>query len=301
MRPSNSLIGLGAAVALFATVGLPLVSNADPLPEDGITQFAAGELPPTIPSLNWTGAEGQWSLGESTRIVAPAEFAPRAAVFAQELDVYLNPANAATDLVPATPGAVEIATSGADADDIEIVLDTARTTELGTEGYELQIASDGVTITAADERGAFYGTRSLSQLLRQTTTLPAGSSLDVPMYEERGVTLCACQINIQTDFIDRLLTDMADLKLNHLLLEMKLETDDPRNNTWSYYTRDDVAELVAKADVLGIDVIPEINSPGHLGIWLEHRPDLQLRNNAGNRNQNQLDLSHPEALTSTPV
>lgn len=85
MRPSNSLIGLGAAVALFATVGLPLVSNADPVPEDGITPFAAGELPPTIPSLNWTGAEGQWSLGESTRIVAPAEFAPRAAVFAQEL------------------------------------------------------------------------------------------------------------------------------------------------------------------------------------------------------------------------
>ncbi|MDO5737237.1 MAG: family 20 glycosylhydrolase, partial [Propionibacteriaceae bacterium] len=298
MRLRSTLIGAATAVALITASLVPTTSSANPLPEAPPVALADVSLPPTIPSLDgWTAAtDGTWTLGATTKIVAPADLSAQVDILAAELDVYLNPSNAQTTSSPATPGAIPVATTGADADDIAVVLDTARTAELGAEGYELEIAADGLTITAADKRGAFYGTRSVSQLLRQQLTLPAGSVIDMPKYEQRGVTLCACVINIQPDFIDRLLADMSDLKLNHLLLEMKLETDDVRNNFWSYYTKDDVSDLVAKAGTYGIDVIPEINSPGHMGIWLKNRPDLQLKNNAGNRSSSQLDISHPDAF-----
>ena len=299
MRLRSTLIGAASAVALVAASLVPATSSATPLPEAPPVALADITLPPTIPSLDgWAAsADGTWTLGADTRIVAPADLSAQVDILAAELDVYLNPSAAQTTRSPATPGTILVATTGADEDDIAVVLDTARASELGDEGYELEISPTGVTITAADKRGAFYGTRSVSQLLRQQLTLPTGSVVDMPKYEQRGVTLCACVINIQPDFIDRLLTDMSDLKLNHLLLEMKLETDDERNNFWSYYTKDDVRGLVAKATTFGIDVIPEINSPGHMGIWLKNRPDLQLKNNAGVAQSNQLDISHPDALT----
>ena len=254
MRLRSTLIGAATAAALITASLLPATSSANDLPAAPPVTLADVTLPPTIPSLDgWTAsAAGNWTLGGTTKIVAPASLKAQADILAAELDVYLNPSKAQTAHAPAAPGAIPVATTGADADDIAVVLDSSRAAALGPEGYELTIAANGLTITAADKRGAFYGTRSVSQLLRQQLTLPTGSVVDKPKYGQRGVTLCACVINIQPDFIDRLLTDMSDLKLNHLLLEMKLQSDDERNNFWSYYTKDDVRALVAKAGVHGI-------------------------------------------------
>lgn len=252
-------------------------------------------LPPTVPALlGWVPGTGEWRLTATTRVVAATDTA-RFALLGVELFAYLHPVTD-PDRVPATGESVPVVQSGAVPGDIIIVIDEARSDELGVEGYELEISTDGVTITGADPRGAFHGTRSLSQMLRQQLTLPAGTSVDKPKYKERGVTLCAGVINISTDFIDRLLTDMADLKLNHLLLELKLETDDPRHNFWSFHTVKNVSRLVARATELGIDVVPEINSPGHMGVWLRHRPDMRLVNNDGEARPNQLDISHPDAF-----
>ena len=137
-------------------------------------------------------------------------------------------------------------------------------------------------------------------MLRQgQLTLPAGTVATKPKYKERGATLCACQINISTDWIDRFLSDMADLRLNYVLLEMKLKPEENNTKkaaTWSYYTRDDVKKFVEKANNYGIDVIPEINSPGHMNIWLENYPEYQLADNSGRKDPNKLDISNPEAV-----
>lgn len=167
--------------------------------------------------------------------------------------------------------------------------------DLGAEGFRLRVGHSLVEVAAAAPAGARHGLRAVSQLLRQGE-LPMGETLERPRYAERGVTLCASQINIQPAWIDRLLTDMADLRMNQLLLELKLRTDDERQNFWSVHERDTVRALVERAAGLGIDVVPEINSPGHMGVWLHHRPDLQLRDNEGKRQPVQLDLSHPEAF-----
>ncbi|MEW6887067.1 family 20 glycosylhydrolase [Trueperella pyogenes] len=241
-------------------------------------------LPATIPALtsDFKAAEGSWTATQSITVVRPEKFAASAQLLVDELNAY-------------TKGtAIKGATAGTG---IEIVLDENQKADLGAEGYTLTIAESGVKITAAAQRGAFWGTRTLSQMLRQNLTLPAGSVTDKPAYAERGVTLCACQINFSTEWIDRFLNEMADLKLNSVLMEMKLKSDKfPVANTFSYYSRDDVKKFVKKAEAYGIDVIPEINSPGHMNIWLENLPDFQLKNQSGKGNADRLDITNPEAV-----
>ena len=105
-----------------------------------------------------------------------------------------------------------------------------RPAELGDEGFKLNIGSKGLEVIGATDIGVFYGTRSVSQMLRQgQLTLPAGTVATKPKYKERGATLCACQINISTDWIDRFLSDVADLRLNYVLLEMKLKPQEEQH------------------------------------------------------------------------
>lgn len=271
----NLPVRVRPAAALTLTTAVPTGS--------GPAQAQEVTLPGTIPSIDqrWQPThDGVYTRTQGTAVVGAENVAQTRDLLAQELG-----------LTAALDGHVP------DAADISLVIDASRD-DLGSEGYELRVsASQGVTITAGSGRGVFYGTRTLGQMLRQQSSLPAGSVIDIPRYKERGITVCACQINIQTDWIDRLLTDMADLKLNYLLLEMKLKSDRyPETSSWSYYRREDVKALVDKAERLGIEVIPEINSPGHMGIWLERCPQLQLVDRHGVRHPEMLDISNPQAV-----
>lgn len=238
-------------------------------------------LPATIPSLtSWQPAgEGSWVLSDATRVVADAGQGSGARWLATELAVTWVSA----------PAAVTAA-------DIELVVDPGRE-ELGEEGFALQVSAAGVRLVGATPAGAFYASRALGQMLRQSPRLPWGSCVERPLYPQRGVTLCASQVGAQPQWIERLLTDMADLRLNQVLLESKMRsTRHPETSTWHYYTPEQLRDLVRRAQELHIEVIPEINSPGHMGVWLEARPELQLVDRHGVRHPQMLDLSHPEAL-----
>ena len=176
-------------------------------------------------------------------------------------------------------------------------IDSARRDELGDEGYSLDVNADGVTIVAATKAGAFYGTRTVSQLLRQGTTLAAGRTVDKPNYPERGHTISAYEVNISDEWIDRMLVEMADLKLNQVLLQIKVKSDKyPKLNTWSYYPKEQVKKFVEKANAMGIEVIPEINAPGHMDVVLENYPDFQLIDDNGKHQPNKLDVCNPDAV-----
>ena len=248
--------------------------------------YDGAPLPVTIPELSgdFQRGQGEWKLTPTTQVVRSAEMSVQADLLVAELNEYLKAESQA--------GTVEATEQGSG---IKVVVDSSRAGTLAQEGYELKIEASGVTITGATKVGAFYGTRTLSQMLRQQLTLPAGTVVDKPQYAERGVTMCACVINTSTDWIDRLLTDMADLKLNQMLIELKVKSEKyPETNTYSYYTPEDVRQLVEKAKDYGIDVIPEINSPGHMDVWLENKQDFMLP--TGSKRVNQLDVTKPEAI-----
>lgn len=269
-----------ALPALVPTAAMVLALTVAPAAQAG----PAAPLPEVIPSIDgWEAGEGTFTAAADLRIIPSEDTLRRTAEITAE------------ELATAIPGAA-VGSEDARAGDIELVLDDSRE-DLGEEGYEL-VVDEEITITAATGTGAFYGTRTVLQMLTQQSELPRGELVDTPEYAERGVTVCACVINISPEWIDRLLEEMSYLKMNSVVMELKLKVDGyPQTNTWSYYTKEDVAEFVAKAEERGIDVIPEINSPGHMEIWLENLPELQLTNPAtGEKDEVRMDITKEESF-----
>ncbi|TXS43346.1 glycosyl hydrolase family 20 [Streptomyces sp. uw30] len=272
MRRRWRSAGVLAALTLLLTAPLPAVAREEPA------------APVTVPALtDWTPASGSYGYGRSTRLVADGASERRVA------------GTLADDLRDAGHGTVPVVRGAARTGDIVIDVRPARTS-LGAEGYELTVGKR-LSVTAATETGAFYGTRTLLQLLAQGDRIPAGRTVDVPRYKERGVGVCACYIHVSLPWLENLVREMAYHKLNQLLLELKVKSDaHPEANTWGYYTKDEIRGLVALGKRYHVEIIPEINSPGHMDPWIENRPDLQLTDSDGNKQPSRLDITKPQAL-----
>ncbi|MGW0531095.1 family 20 glycosylhydrolase [Streptomyces sp. NPDC003032] len=263
---------LGAAVALLLMAPIPAGAAAT-------TQETPRKAPRTVPALtSWAPAEGSYRYGPGARIVARDPQSRRVAdTLADDLEA------SGKRRAPVTRGAAR-------AGDIVIDVDRARKS-LGAEGHELR-AGERLEITGATGTGAFYGTRTLLQLLAQDDRVPAGRTFDVPRYKERGVGVCACYINISMPWLENLVRDMAYRKQNQLLLELKVKSDrHPEANSWGYYTKSRIRRLVALGEKYHVTIVPEINSPGHMDPWLKNRPDLQLTDSDGRPQPSRLDIT----------
>jgi hexosaminidase len=166
--------------------------------------------------------------------------------------------------------------------------------DLGDEGYELEVRNNGIEITAKTSQGIFYGLQSIRQLLPpqiESSRRVEGLELRVPLvqikdwprYEWRGLMLDESRHFFGKAYVKKLLEQMAVLKLNvfhwHLTdapgwrLEIKKyprlssvggigNKSDPTAPA-SYYTQDDIREIIAYAASRHIQVLPEIDMPGH--------------------------------------
>ncbi|KKD08704.1 family 20 glycosylhydrolase [Streptomyces sp. WM6386] len=269
--PRRQILGAAAALALLLAP-VPAVAQEETRP------------PVTVPALsNWTPESGRYDFGPGARLVADGPAERRVAD------------TLADDLREAGHGTVPVVGGAARTGDIVVDIQPSRKS-LGAEGYELR-SGKRLSVTGATESGAFYGTRTLLQLLAQDDGIPAGRTVDVPRYKERGAGVCACYIHISLPWLENLVREMAYNKLNQLLLELKVKSDShPEANTWGYYTKDEIRRLVALGEKYHVEIIPEINSPGHMDPWIENRPDLQLTDADGNKQPARLDITRPAAF-----
>ncbi|MFC9959303.1 glycoside hydrolase family 20 zincin-like fold domain-containing protein [Streptomyces nigra] len=146
MRRRWRAAGVLAAPALVLTAPLPAAARQEPATP---TKPAA---PVTVPALtDWTPAPGHYRHIRTTRLVADGPEERRVA------------GTRADDLRAAGHGTVPVVRGGARTGDIVIDVRPDRTS-LGTEGYELRSGAR-LSVTAATETGAFYGTSTVLQLL----------------------------------------------------------------------------------------------------------------------------------------
>lgn len=157
------------------------------------------------------------------------------------------------------------------------------------EAYSLIMKPGGIQITAATRHGIFYGITSLLQLARlgevkgQTITINCWGIKDEPRYAWRGLMLDESRHFFGKNTVEELLDWMAFYKLNkfhwHLTdepgwrMEIKaypmlsliggIGTFSDKQAPAQYYTQEDIKEIVAYAAERFIDVIPEIDMPGH--------------------------------------
>lgn len=145
------------------------------------------------------------------------------------------------------------------------------------ETYELHIDRNGVLITYHKWAGLRAGVATLCQLLRQYGSyLPCLSVRDWPDFPRRGVLLDVSRGRVpKLETLKQLATDLAGFKINEVQLYMEhtfAYRDHPQIwREWGALTADEIRELDAHCRALGIDLVPNQNSFGHLRHWLEHK------------------------------
>lgn len=214
--------------------------------------------------------------------------------------------------------------------------------KLPEEGYELMVSKSGITIAADKPAGWFYGVQSLMQLWPDSLApgsleiaLPALDIKDAPRFSWRAFMLDEGRYFKGKEQVKMLLDEMAYLKMNifhwHLTddqgwrIEIKkyprlTEIGSKRKSTqigplkWQspvqsaephegYYTQKDIKEIVAYAQERHIQIIPEIEMPGHSSAAIAAYPWLGTRKEANEVpikfgvGTDVYDVSDPQVLT----
>lgn len=165
--------------------------------------------------------------------------------------------------------------------------------KLPTEGYELRIKKNGIIVRSSDEAGRFYALQTLKQLSEEEVMF-CGTIKDEPRFEWRGFMLDEARHFFGKEQVKKVLDMMARYKLNrfhwHLSdeqgwrIEIKAypklctvggigcHTDSKAPA--KYYTQDEIREILAYAAERHIEVIPEIDMPGHASAFVRVFPQL---------------------------
>lgn len=169
---------------------------------------------------------------------------------------------------------------------------TFENADLPAEGYAIDVAPGRIVIKSAGEAGKYYGLQTLFQLLREGKgTLTTGSLSDAPRYAYRGFMWDVSRHFFTVDEVKKVIDQMARLKMNsfhwHLsddqgfrieskkfpkLNEIGAIRADERGS--GYYTQEEIKEVVAYAEAHHIDVIPEIDLPGHTTAIIAAYPEM---------------------------
>ena len=144
------------------------------------------------------------------------------------------------------------------------------------EGYALVISKSGIEISFRENGGLRAASATLRQLLRQHgRRLPCLCIRDWPDFPRRGVML-----DISRGRVPKLKTlldlaeHLADFKINELQLYTEHTFAYRKHKavwqSWGALTAKEIKTLDARCAELGIDLVPNQNSFGHLRQFLEH-------------------------------
>ena len=152
------------------------------------------------------------------------------------------------------------------------------------DAYAVDIKNN-ITISAEDETGIYYGLTSVIQMLiERDNVLTKGNIIDYSDVEDRSFHLDCARKFFTKDWIISLIKDLSWQKYNSIQLHFsenegfRLQSDALEaidgfqyvNN--QYLTKQDMLEIIRVANEYHIEVIPSLDSPGHLGAVLRYLP-----------------------------
>ena len=266
-----------------------------------------GVKPKVAPAVQqWYGTEGKTSITSSTVIsVGDSGFGQEAKFYQTDLE----------------SRGLEIATGGQAAQN-RIEFKKVEDKGYGKEGYGISIKDGVITVEAATNAGAFYATRTLLQMGEKD--LQNGEIRDFPSFRHRGFMLDTGRKFIPYDTLVDIMLNMAYYKMNDLQLHLndnyiflkehlagknlspeeelkyvlehaktgfRVETDivgkdGQKLTSDEHYTKKEMQEIIKLAKALHINLVPEIDTPGHALSFVKVRPDLMYKGQLSARKHN---------------
>ena len=158
-----------------------------------------------------------------------------------------------------------------------------RDENISKEGYLLKVTDQGIEIGASTEQGVIWALTTLYLRTEPDRTVGCCELQDAPRYGHRGQSLDCVRHFFPVEEVMRILEQMSLVKMNVLHFHL---TDDQgwrieslkypqlhRVNA-QYYTQEQLRQLVEYARVRGIEILPEIDLPGHTTAILAAYPHL---------------------------
>ena len=257
-----------------------------------------GTKPAVAPAVQqWYGTEGKTSITSDTVIsVGDSGFGQEAKFYQTDLE----------------SRGLEIATGDQSAQN-RIEFKKVEDKGYGKEGYGITIKDGVITVEAATNAGAFYATRTLLQM--GENDLQNGEIRDFPSFSHRGFMLDTGRKFIPYDTLVDIMLNMAYYKMNDLQLHLndnyiflekhlegkhlsqqeeldyvlknaktgfRVETDVVGENgekltSDQHYTKEEMQQIIKLAKALHINLVPEIDTPGHALSFVKVRPDLMYK------------------------
>ena len=155
-------------------------------------------------------------------------------------------------------------------------------TEMPAQGYALAVDAEEITLRAADARGAFYGVQTLAQLWDAAAGgLVCADITDAPDLAVRGFMLDISRCKVPTmASLEELVGQLAALRINQLQLYTEHTYAFPGHEVVWRDASPMIAEELQQLDrwclARGIDLVPNLQSFGHMDRWLKHAPYRNL-------------------------
>ncbi len=188
---------------------------------------------------------------------------------------------------------------------------------IGDEGYVLHVKPNRIVAEANTTAGLFYAMQTLMQMAgtdkladSKTFAVPCGTITDYPRFGYRGAHLDVSRHFFDTAFVKKYIDMLAFFKINKFHWHL---TDDhgwriqidrypeltrvgawrPERTSWDtlhpvmpdepmtyggFYTKEQIRDIVRYAAARHIDIIPEIEIPGHCSAILAAYPQFACDN-----------------------
>jgi len=212
--------------------------------------------------------------------------------FSREIEIFKE------DLAHDFNGRFPARTAGAPNEKAGIVCQ--QVTGLPEEAYRLEITTGGIKLAASAGAGLWHGLQTIRQLLLDgegaSFSIPLGEIEDSPRFPWRGLMLDCSRYFYTPAFIKKLLRALTLHHINvfhwhltddqgwrlpvsgyPLLTEIGSKRRDHRRHdefAGGFYTEEEIREIVDFAAARHIEVVPEVDLPGHTSSVLAAYPGL---------------------------
>ena len=182
--------------------------------------------------------------------------------------------------------------------------------DLGVEGYIIEVSQDEILIEASHSTGLFYAFQTLLQLLPRDILrdakvenmewrIPNCSIIDTPQFEWRGLMIDYSRTFWNKRITKKYIDAISFYKLNKLHMHLtddqgwrieiinypnltefasKFDTayHEPKERE-GYFSQSDIKEIITYAEERNIEIIPEIEMPGHSSEVFSVYPELSCK------------------------
>lgn len=278
-----------------------------------MTAAGANAAPVVLPELReWVGGSGSFAASTAKHVVyGDASLKAMAEDFANDYQAL-------------TGVRLQVATgTSAQEGDIFFTLGADKAKGLKDEGYLLDVTADRMTVTAEAVAGANWGGKTILQGMKSGSgSFPLGTARDYPLYKVRGIILDVGRKTFTLDWLKQITKQMSFYKMNDFQIHLndnliplehyknedvfqaysafRLESDVKKggNNGKNqadltakdvWYSKKDFKAYIEESKALGVNIIPEIDTPAHSLALTKVRPDL--RHGTSGRQNDHLDIA----------